>query len=196
MLKDSTSGYGLVTIFLHWVCAPLIIFLFGLGIYMRGLDYYSPWYHRGPELHIALGLLVFALMLLRLLWRKSNQDPSAIPSIHKRHLAAAQVVKILLYVGVFIICISGYFITTAKGVGANFFGFFSVPATLELSADHIDRMGAIHKYCAWGLMGVVILHAAAAFFHHFVKRDKTLVRMLKPTALTTTARARTRTSTD
>jgi cytochrome b561 len=38
-------------------------------------------------------------------------------------------------------------------------------------------------------MGIVILHAAAALFHHFIKRDKTLVRMLKPAALTATDRA-------
>jgi cytochrome b561 len=180
MLKDSTSGYGLVTIMLHWVCAPLVIFLFGLGVYMRGLDYYSPWYHRGPEIHIALGLLLFALMLLRLLWRNSNKDPSALPTISKSNLLAAKVVKILLYVGVFVICISGYFITTAEGVGASFFELFAVPASLELSASNVDLMGAIHKYCAWGLMAVVSLHAAAALFHHFFKRDKTLVRMLKP----------------
>jgi len=181
MLKDSTSGYGLVTIVLHWVCAPLIIFLFGLGIYMRGLDYYSPWYHRGPDLHIALGLLIFALMFLRLLWRKSNQNPNAIPTISQSNLWAASIVKVFLYVGVFIICISGYFITTAEGTGASFFGLFSIPASVEFSANNVDRLGAIHKYCAWGLMGIVILHAAAALFHHFVKRDKTLVRMLKPT---------------
>jgi cytochrome b561 len=181
MLKDSTSGDGLVTIILHWVCAPLIIFLFGLGIYMRGLDYYSPWYNRGPAIHIALGLLVFALMLLRLLWRKSNQDPNAIPTINKSNLVAASIVKVLLYVGVFVICISGYFITTAEGTGASFFGLFSIPASVEFSAVNVDRMGAIHKYCAWALMGIVILHASGALFHHFVKRDRTLVRMLKPT---------------
>ena len=80
----------------------------------------------------------------------------------------------------------GYLITTAEGVGASFFEIFSVPATVELSAKNVDLMGAIHKYCAWGLMGIVILHAAAALFHHFIKRDKTLVRMLKPATLTPT----------
>ncbi len=189
MLKDSKSGYGLITIILHWVCAPLIIFLFGLGVYMRGLDYYSPWYHRGPELHIALGLLVFALMLLRLLWRKSSTEPDTIPTISKSNLLAAKIVKILLYLGVFTICISGYLITTAEGSGAAFFELFSVPSIVELSANNVDLMGAIHKYCAWGLMGIVALHAAAALFHHFIKRDKTLVRMLKPAALTPPDRA-------
>ncbi len=180
MLKDSLTGYGLVTIIFHWVCAPLIIFLFGLGVYMRGLDYYSPWYHRGPDLHIALGLLVFALMLVRFFWRSSNKNPTAIATISKANLLAAKLVKILLYVGVFTLCVSGYFITTAEGVGANFFDLFSVPATVELSAENIDRIGALHKYCAWGLMGLVALHVAAALLHHFIKRDKTLLRILKP----------------
>ncbi len=180
MLKDSRAGYGLVTIILHWVCAPLILFLFGLGVYMRGLDYYSPWYHRGPELHIALGLLVFGLMSLRLLWRSRSTDPVSIPTISKSNLLAAKTVKIALYTIVFVISISGYFITTAEGQGASFFGLFSIPATVEFSASNIDFAGAIHKYFAWGLIGIVLLHAGAAIFHHFVKRDATLVRMLKP----------------
>lgn len=180
MLKDSRAGYGLVTIILHWVCAPIILFLFGLGVYMRSLDYYSPWYHRAPEIHIAFGLLIFVLMSLRLLWRSRSTAPASIPTISKSNLLAAYVVKIALYAIVFVICISGYFITTAEGQGASFFGLFSVPPTVEFSASNIDRAGAIHKYLAWGLMGVVLLHAAGALFHHFIKRDMTLVRMLKP----------------
>lgn len=181
MLKDSSTGYGAITIALHWICALLIFFLFGLGVYMRGLDYYSPWYHRGPELHIALGILVFALMLLRLSWRLRGPQPQDIASISKANLAAAKLVKLFLYLGVFIICLSGYLITTAEGEAANFFGIFSIPVTLQLSASQVDLAGKIHKYLAWGLILIALAHAGAALFHHFFKRDKTLVRMLKPT---------------
>jgi cytochrome b561 len=181
MFKDSRAGYGLVTIIFHWVCAPLIIFLFGLGVYMRGLDYYSTWYHRGPEIHIAIGILVFALMLLRLLWRYASKSPDAIPTISKPTLLAASASKMALYAFVFVICISGYLITTAEGSAASFFGIINIPATAELSSAKVDLAGAIHKYVAWGLMSVVVIHAAAALFHHFIKRDKTLTRMIKPT---------------
>lgn len=184
MLKDSTFGYGLITIILHWVCAPLILFLFGLGVYMRSLDYYSPWYHRGPELHIALGLVVFLLMALRLVWRARSTNPAPIPTISDNNLLAASAVKILLYACVFAICISGYLITTAEGEGASFFNVFSIPSSIHLSADNVDRAGRIHKYVAWGLVGLALLHAAAALFHHFVKKDKTLVRMLRPVSKT------------
>jgi cytochrome b561 len=89
-------------------------------------------------------------------------------------------VKVLLYGCVFVICITGYLITTAEGSGASFFGFFSIPASIALSANNIDRAGFIHKYLAWSLVAIALLHASAALFHHFIKRDKTLVRMLKP----------------
>lgn len=181
MLRDSSSGYGLITITLHWVCALLIIFLFGLGVYMRGLDYYSPWYHKGPVLHIALGILVFILMSVRLFWRVRGPQPDDITTISQGNLAAAKGVKILLYLGVFIICISGYLITTAEGETANFFDLFSIPATIKLSAVQVDLAGKIHKYVAWLLIFIALTHASAALFHHFFKRDKTLVRMLKPT---------------
>ncbi|MFO1389177.1 cytochrome b [Cellvibrio sp.] len=180
MLKDSKTGYGLISIIFHWACAPLILFVFGLGVYMRGLDYYSPWYHRGPEIHIELGLLIFFLMVLRLLWRLRSGSPEAIATIPKSNQLAANLVKLVIYIAVFTICITGYLITTAEGSGANFFGIFNIPTTLELSADNIDRAGKIHKYVAWGLIALVALHATAALFHHFIKRDKTLVRMLKP----------------
>jgi cytochrome b561 len=180
MLKDSRSSYGLVTIALHWICAPLIIFLFGLGVYMRGLDYYSPWYHRAPELHISLGLLVLFLMSFRLVWRAKNISPTPLPSISASNQLAANLVKKALYVFVFLICISGYFITTAEGQAAQFFNFFGIPASIELSPALVDFIGEAHEYLAWGLMGIASLHGTAALFHHFVKRDTTLLRMLNP----------------
>lgn len=180
MLRDSSSGYGLVTITLHWACALLIFFLFGLGIYMRGLDYYSPWYHKGPALHIALGILVFALMLFRLFWRTRGPQPDDIPDMSKPSKQAAWLVKILLYTGVFVICLSGYLITTAEGDAASFFDLFNIPASIKLSSDQVDLAGKLHKYIAWSLVFIAAAHAVAALFHHFFKRDKTLVRMLKP----------------
>ncbi|RYZ94080.1 MAG: cytochrome b [Moraxellaceae bacterium] len=181
MLKDSTTGYGLVTILLHWTCALLVIFLFGLGLYMRSLDYYSPWYNRGPNLHISLGILVFALMSLRAVWRLRNQSPTRISTISPFIYFIANAVKFALYFCVFVICISGYFITTADGKSANFFGLFSIPPIFQLGATNVDLAGLIHEYVAWGIIGIATIHGGAAIFHHFVKRDRTLLRMLKPT---------------
>lgn len=179
MLKDSRSGYGLVSIAIHWVSAVLILFLFGLGIYMVDLGYYDDWYHKGPELHISLGLVVLLLMSLRVIWRIVNPTPVELSSKRAQNLAA-KLVKLGLYAFIFVVLISGYLITTAEGQPASMFNLIKFPVLIELSSQNVDLAGELHEYLAWGIVLLVALHVSGALFHHFVVRDRTLVRMLKP----------------
>jgi len=179
MLKDSRNGYGLLSIAIHWVSAVLILFLFGLGIYMVDLSYYDDWYHKGPELHISLGLVVLLLMLVRVVWRIINPTPEEL-SAKRAQNVAAKFVKLGLYAFIFIVLISGYLITTAEGQPASMFNLIKFPVLTELSSQNVDLAGVIHEYLAWGIVLLVALHVAGALLHHFVIRDRTLVRMLKP----------------
>jgi cytochrome b561 len=179
MFKDTRRGFGLVTILIHWISAALIIFLFGLGIYMRSLGYYDDWYHKGPELHISLGLLLLFIILVRIFWRASSATPENL-SDHKASNLAAKLLKLALYGLLFVVLVSGYLITTAEGVAANMFNLIKIPALLELSADNVDLAGEIHEILAWAIIILAALHAGAALMHHFIMRDRTLVRMLKP----------------
>lgn len=179
MLKDSRSGYGLISIVIHWISAALILFLFGLGIYMVDLGYYDDWYHKGPELHISLGLVVLVLMFARVVWRIVNPTPEELSAKRAQNLAA-KLVKLGLYAFIFIVLVSGYLITTAEGQPASMFNLIKFPVLTELSSQNVDLAGAIHEYLAWSIVLLVALHVAGALFHHFVVRDRTLVRMLKP----------------
>ncbi len=179
MLKDSRSGYGLISIVIHWISAALILFLFGLGIYMVDLGYYDDWYHKGPELHISLGLVVFLLMFARVVWRIVNPTPQELSAKRAQNIAA-KLVKLGLYALIFIVLASGYLITTAEGQPASMFNLIKFPVLAELSSQNVDLAGEIHEYLAWGIVLLVALHVAGALFHHFVVRDRTLVRMLKP----------------
>jgi cytochrome b561 len=77
MLRITPDTYGPVAIVLHWLTDFAVIGLFAMGLWMTGLDYYHPWYHRGPEVHKAVGILLAALLVLRLLWRLGNPHPVA-----------------------------------------------------------------------------------------------------------------------
>ncbi len=179
MLKDSSAGYGLIAILIHWLSALLILFLFGLGIYMTGLGYYDDWYHKGPALHISLGLILLLLVLVRLVWRLLNPTPLALGE-KPLQLLAARLVKWALYLAIFVVIITGYLITTAEGKPASLFDWVHFPSLTKLSASQVDLVGELHEYFAWGIIGLVVLHAGGALFHHFVMRDRTLVRMFKP----------------
>ena len=179
MMKDARDGYGVITVAIHWISALLILFLFGLGIYMVDLGYYDDWYHKGPELHISLGLIVLLLMLVRVVWRIVNPTPMELAAKPVQNIAA-KLVKLGLYGFIFIVLISGYLITTAEGQPASMFNLIKFPVLTELSSQNVDLAGTLHEYFAWGIVALVVLHVAGALFHHFVMRDRTLVRILKP----------------
>lgn len=179
MLKDSSNGFGLISILIHWISAVLILFLFGLGVYMVELTYYDDWYHEAPELHVSVGLVVLLLMVARILWRMANPNPVYLSATPAQQITA-KLVKIALYLFIVVVIASGYLITTAEGQAASMFDVLKFPAIIQLSSANVDLAGEIHEYLAWGIIALVVLHTIGALFHHFVKRDRTLVRMLKP----------------
>jgi cytochrome b561 len=180
MIKDSANGYGLLSILLHWISALLVIGLFAIGYYMVDLSYYSPWYHRAPWWHISLGLLLFLLTLARLLWRAINLQPRPLPNYTRAVRLGARLTKYLLYLLIAALVITGYLITTADGKSASLFDWVEFPSIWQLSPTGVDLAGKIHKWLAYGIILLASFHALAALAHHFVIRDRTLVRMLKP----------------
>lgn len=175
--RNTSARYGLVSVLLHWLVALVVFGLFALGYWMVGLSYYDPWRQSAPDLHKSIGILLFAVMLLRLVWRLFSPAPAALASHGRLTRLASRLGHGLLYLGLFGVMISGYLISTADGRGINVFGLFSVPATLTGIPQQEDIAGAIHEYLAWGLVIFAGLHGLAALKHHFIDRDSTLLRM-------------------
>lgn len=175
--RNTSSRYGLVSVLLHWLVALAVFGLFGLGYWMVGLGYYDPWRQTAPDLHKSIGILLFAVMLLRVLWRLLSPAPVALASHGRLTRLASALGHGVLYLGLFGVMISGYLISTADGRGIEVFGLFSVPATLSGIAQQEDIAGVIHEYLAWGLVIFAGVHALAAIKHHLIDRDSTLLRM-------------------
>lgn len=179
MIRDSHNNFGFISILFHWLSAGLTLFLFGLGVYLTSYGYYSGDYLKFAHLHYALGIILLGLVTVRLLWRLTSKTPKALVNSFPAKIGIS-LSKFLLYVFLFTILISGYFICTAEGQSIDVFGLFQIPSLILLETDQLNIAGLTHKYVAWVLFGLVILHAGAALVHHFFMRDRTLVRMLKP----------------
>lgn len=177
-LRNDARRFGLVSVVLHWGVALTVFGLFGVGLWMVGLDYYSPWYQQAPFLHKSVGVVLFAVMLLRLVWRWISPPPPALATHARWERIGAHLGHLALYLLVFAILISGYLISTADGRPVSVFGLFEVPATLSGLDRQEDIAGAVHYWLAWTLIALVVVHAAAALKHHFIDRDVTLLRML------------------
>ncbi|MDR5867001.1 cytochrome b [Halomonas koreensis] len=176
MWRNSTTGWGLISILLHWLSALAFVGLFVLGWWMTGLDYYDGWYNLAPWWHRSLGMLVLAVTLARLAWRFIQPSP-ALPGGRLERLAA-HLGHVGLYALMLLVLVSGYLISTAEGDGIGVFGLFEVPALISDLPDQASLAGMVHWYAALALMGLAAGHALAALKHHWRDRQDTLVRML------------------
>lgn len=178
MLRNTPTRFGHISILLHWLVALAVYGMFGLGLWMVTLGYYDSWYHPAPELHKSIGITLFAVMILRVIWCFISPPPRPLSSYSPMTRYSAVAVHFLLYGILFAIFISGYLISTADGKAIEVFGLISVPATLEGFGEQADLAGDIHLWLAWSVVILSVLHGLAALKHHFIDRDITLKRML------------------
>jgi cytochrome b561 len=177
-LRNSQQQYGWVSIVLHWSLAIALIAMYFAGDYMVDLDYYDTWYHRLPQIHKEVGVVIGALMIFRLLWNALQTSPEHVGDDGPKIQFMAKAAHYFLYGLVFMLVISGYLISTAKGQGIDVFGLFELPAFLPDNKDRGELAGDVHEWIGLGFIALVALHALAALLHHFFYKDRTLKRML------------------
>lgn len=175
LIFDTKGGYGIPSRFFHWIMALGVLFLFGLGLWMVDLDYYSPYYTLAPDIHRSIGILLLGLLVVRFGWRLVNVQPDD-DDLSPFERVAARLVHWGFYPLLFALMVSGYLISTADGRPIEVFDWFSVPSIYE-SKGLEDIAGEVHEILAYLTIALVTLHAAAALKHHFFDRSRTLVRM-------------------
>lgn len=180
--RNTPERYGVVSVVIHWLVALTVYGMFALGLWMVTLSYYDGWYHKAPELHKSIGILLMMGLVIRVVWRFMSPPPPPLASYSRLTHISAVAVHILLYGVLFAIVISGYLISTADGKPISVFGLFEIPATLTDAAAQADLAGQLHLWLAWGVVILSVLHGLAAFKHHFIDKDVTLKRMLGKTS--------------
>lgn len=177
-MTEMKDNYSISRISLHWIIAIAIIALFFSGEWMVGLDYYHEWYTKAPYLHKSIGLILLLVIILASILRVLTNKPKHSSSLSRFETRTALVVQISMSLLTYAVIITGYLIVTAKGEAVSVFNWFEIPALFPELNFKNDWVGKLHNWGAHLIMGLACLHALAALFHHFVKKDSTLKRML------------------
>jgi cytochrome b561 len=178
-ILNTKNNFGIVSILIHWIMAIIIVGLFVIGKTMIDLDYYDANYHVYPWWHKSFGLLIVFLLIFRLIWKSINFKVVALIHHKKIEIYLAKIVQLLLYILLFICCVSGYLISTADDVGVGFFDIFQVPSIISKGEQQSELAQVIHYYSTYGLIILASLHMIGALKHHFIDKDITLIRILK-----------------
>ena len=171
------SQYTATAKSLHWLMALLLIGLLVLGFYMAGLPL-SPDKLRLYSWHKWAGVTVFVLLGFRLLWRVTHRPPALPASMSAPMQLAAHAGHFVLYALMIAIPLSGWLMSSAKGIQTVYFGVLPIPDLIGKSEELGDLLKEVHEALNWGLFGLVGLHVAGALKHHIIDRDSTLRRML------------------
>lgn len=177
VLKNTAREYSLLAKLIHWVSAVVVLGLFALGLWMMSLDYYDPWYQTGPNVHMGIGFLLVVVTVLRLAYRLLVRYPPPIPA-PQWQMWVAKVIHLAFYLLIFLMFVTGYLIVTSKGEPLPIFNWFSLPAIATGFENLEDKMGDVHEWMAYLIIGLATVHALAALKHHFIDKDGTLKRMI------------------
>jgi cytochrome b561 len=72
---NTPERYGVISAAFHWLSAIIVYGMFALGLWMVTLSYYDGWYHKAPELHKSIGILLMMGLVIRVLWRVISPPP-------------------------------------------------------------------------------------------------------------------------
>lgn len=162
---------------LHWLMAALLLGLLALGLYMTDLPL-SPEKLLLYSWHKWLGVSAFLLLWCRLLWRLTHRAPAAPEGLSAGMARLATLGHLALYALMLLIPLSGWLMSSAKGVPTVWFGLWPIPDLLPRDRALGDALQLVHRALNYLLMATIAGHVAAALWHHTVRKDDTLRRML------------------
>lgn len=160
----------------HWVIAALILVAFPLGVYMHELPL-SPTKLKLYSYHKWIGITVLLLFVPRILWRITHRPPAPLPMPAWQH-RIAEGTHHLLYLLMFLVPLSGWLMSSAKGFQVVYFGVLPLPDLVGKSEDLGDLLKEVHEALNFGLLALVGLHVAGTLKHMIIDKDGTLRRML------------------
>jgi cytochrome b561 len=176
-ISNAQNRYGSISIALHWLMFLLIAAVFACielrEFYPKGSDpreALKMW-------HFMLGLTVFALVWLRLIFIIIGPVPSIYPVPPSWQMLLAKAVHFALYLMMIGLPFVGWLLLSASGKPIPFFGL-NLLALISENKSLADTLKELHETAGSAAYYLIGLHAAAGLFHHYFVRDNTLLRML------------------
>lgn len=171
------APYALPLRILHWATAALVLSLFAIG---WTIDFTSSGAARKTLLtiHQSIGLLVILLTLGRLFLRRRIGVPQPVPGLPGWMHWLAGATHAAFYLLMVALPVSGWLYTSAKGGAVRFFWLVKLPGLAAADDGWADFAFKVHEMVGFALLALIGAHIVAALYHHFVRGDETLRRML------------------
>jgi cytochrome b561 len=160
---------------LHWIIAALVLVALPFGAVIKFITEESKTTFY--MIHESLGFLVLWFMLARVAVRLIRHPP---PTTEENPAlkAVAATVHYALYAALIIQPILGFLMTNAYGFPLELFGLIPIPSPIGKDMELAPYLKAAHIFVGYSILTLFCLHIGGVLFHHVIRRDPTLFRML------------------
>jgi cytochrome b561 len=176
-MLSSRSRYGAVEQLFHWLTVVLVGTAYIVSPGGSEDRVYSVAFDFTRQTHETIGITVFGLVLLRILWRLVDPTPEAEPMAPwmKYSASAAHLGLYALLLAIPLTAVAGAWLDAHP---LTIFGIGTVGPMLPPVHDLGQTIAYVHTILGNVIIWLAGFHAAAALFHHLVLRDNVLNSML------------------
>ena len=173
-LLNTLTEYGIFSKVFHWLSAAVLIIQIPLGFYLVDMDF-SEKRITVENIHVALGLSILYLTILRLIYKSFNATPALQNSIFPGQKIIAKLNHFFLYISVLVITISGALKKLYNGEELDMFFFnLEIKDNFELAEIFYE----IHIIGNYILLALITLHISAVIIHKLLFKENLLKRIL------------------
>ncbi len=180
------SVYARPQRFLHWLMALLIgcTLLAGLTLGLLGFQGVTDLFGASGrdviyEYHKTGGLLILALMIVRLNVRRRYGKPPYDPPIKAWEVKLSTAVQHALYAALFVMPLAGWLATDALDYPVEFFAW-NLPQFIPKSEGLGHFLYDVHEIVGWLIVVLLGLHIGGAMKHLVIERDHVFGRIWPP----------------
>ena len=171
---NSLTEYGFISKVFHWLSAAVLIIQIPLGFYLVDMDF-SEKRITIESIHVTLGLGMFYITLLRLIYKTLNPTPRLQNSLFPGQRIIAKLNHIFLYISIITITISGALKKLFNGEELDMFFFnLEIKDNFELAENFYE----IHIVGNYTLIALISLHIFAVIVHKLLFKENLLKKIL------------------
>jgi cytochrome b561 len=176
-MTDATPAYTATARTLHWLTASLVLINLPLGLVI-GNNWGGPLQDPLYNLHRSIGALIIPIILVRVVYRLGH-PPAPLPDdIPRWQQRAASATHYALYALLVAQPFLGWIGTSAYRAPIIVFGLFELPPIWPEDRAFSDQVLLVHAVTGLAIACLLAAHIGAALHHHFIRKDRILMRMV------------------
>jgi cytochrome b561 len=174
--RDTRTGYGWLSIALHWLTAIAILSIWFIGSSIQ--NDLAIGSEKVLRLHTSLAMTVYLLLWFRVIWRFKQGHPAALPQQAGLFYLIGKYTHFVILAAVAAMLISGPLMVWSRGMPIYVWDWFTIPGPYGESMGLFDGLHSVHVWCSRIIIFGTVLHLGGVYKHAAFNQDGTFGKML------------------